>query len=175
MTTNMHPATLGPTANLVEKYRVALEKISDQMLLILLWFNVFEEIMRAYCAWRLSRKPEHLRERQSSGELFDLVIAPKEHPTLNKKMRLLLELRNLVAHKFHVDGYRAKLAEFIKAATGKEAPEEAQARQAAFIDAITNLALDVAQHLISLPVRDEEFPVPVWSFELQEAQRKPKK
>ncbi len=83
-------------------------------------------------------------------------------------MRLLSELRNEVAHGFHKKTYREKIQTFISAVTNEPVPTEPkntdQLRQM-FMGCVTNLALEVAGHVMEVNERGE-FPLPLLNLDL---------
>jgi hypothetical protein len=157
---------------LIHQYKDAWSKVSaDLRLVVLLVFNAFEEVMKAVLAWRLTCSVDELPSRLTSGSLLGLVLTnSKDAKELRKQSELLSRLRNDVAHGFHKRAYKIKLAEFVKAVTGKPCPQRQQKQ--AFIDAVTSLALAIAVHVSDHVDERGEFPVPMLSLELGDLARK---
>jgi hypothetical protein len=161
---------------LMQQYKDAWLRASDDLrLVILLAFNAFEEVMKAYAAWRLSCGLEALPAtlKNNSGLLFDVVLtADKDARPLREQARKLSELRNDVAHGFHKRTYKGKLAEFVLTVSGEACPRYETKRREAFIEAVSTLALNIAVHINDNVNERAEFPVPVLSLELGDLARK---
>jgi hypothetical protein len=154
---------------LIQQYKDALGRVSsDLRLTVLLLFNAFEEVMKAFAAWRLGCRVSELPRSvaNSPSLLFDLVLPDTTAKTLRSRTKLLSELRNDVAHAFHKHTYRPKLDKFVAAdpqslIVGDSHPERVKALR----DAVFSLAMDVAIHLSEMPGRGE-IPIPILTLEL---------
>jgi hypothetical protein len=131
--------------------------------------------MKSFLAWRLSCKVEQLPRfaTHTSSYLFQLVLLDSNSGELRKRLESLVTVRNEVAHKFHLDTYEPLLIRFVESVTGNACPPDEPARRKAIIDAVFQVALEVAAiYMFQVPER-AEFPFPSLSMELASARVEP--
>lgn len=179
--TNYDMATATPEppdlpADLVNQYKDALARIEDLRLVILLAFNAFEEVMRAFAAWRLGCTSDDLPKflTNSPAFLFQVVQAGSTDKELGKQIQAFSELRNTVAHKFHQRTWKTKASAFVANVLAEPWPDETDQRRTMLIDAAFTIAINVAGHIDDLPARGP-WPFPHLSLELVHAKKGPPK
>lgn len=155
---------------LIEQYKKSLVNITDTRLVILLAFSSFEEVMKAFAAWRLSCSIDDVPRflTRSSNLLFQVVLIGK--PGLLQRAKKFAELRNNVAHKFHLGEYETLLANFIVDGPSKSQPPNEAEERRFLIETVFGLALEIAEECLNLPDR-AEFPYPMLSLELTAPQQ----
>ncbi len=150
---------------LIQQYKKAFADIQDVRLLILLLFNSFEEIVRAFAAWRLTCSVNELPFKNNSHSLIELILAGSAPKDLRMRIKKFSALRNTVAHKFHLNDYKQKLREFVESNSDKPYPDTEPKKRKVLIDAFCDLTLDVASHIDEIQPRGE-WPFPFLSLEL---------
>lgn len=152
---------------LIRQYKETLKSLSDIRLAILLLFNSFEEIMKSFAAWRLSCHIKDLPKfiSNSPHNLFEVTLTGPSAKELKKRTTLFSELRNIVAHKFHLKEYEPKLLDFIKGNDNNLIEASIPIDQNILVEAVVDLALDIASYIDEIQPRGE-WPFPLLSLEL---------
>jgi len=150
---------------LIQQYKKAFSAISDLRLLILLLFNSFEEIVRSFAAWRLTCPLKELPFKNNTYSLIELILAGSASNDLQMRIDKFRKLRNMVAHKFHLNDYEQNLKKFIESNSDKPCPDMEPEKRRALIDTFCDLTLDVANHIDKIQPRGE-WPFPFLSLEL---------
>ena len=165
--TNQSPINFELSEDLIEQYKEALTSLSDIRLMILLLFNSFEEIMKSFVAWRLSCHIEELPKfiSNSPHNLFEATLIGPSAKELKKRTKLFSELRNMVAHKFHLKDYESKLIEFIKENQKNSHKSLNSVEPKVLLEAVADLALDISNYITEIQPRGE-WPFPLLSLEL---------
>lgn len=99
---------------LIDQYKKTLLSLTDTRLVILLGFSSFEEVMKAFLAWRLGCPIDELPKSitRAPDLLFQLVLVGE--PKIFQRTKKLAEIRNNVAHKFHLETYEGLLSDFVQ-------------------------------------------------------------
>ncbi len=160
----------------MRQYKEALARVDDLRLVILLVFNAFEEVMRAFAAWRLGCASEELPTflTNTPSYLFQVVQAGSKDKKLLDHIKAFRELRNTVAHGFHLRTWEAMAGAFVTKVLDKAWPESMEERRTVLVDAAFTLAIGVLAYLDELPPRGE-WPFPHLSLELVDAKQNPTK
>jgi hypothetical protein len=146
---------------LIEQYKRSLAATTDLRLVIILLFSSFEEIMKAFLAWRLACRIDEL-PRLTASLLFDAVLISESEA--RRKVKCLSDLRNSVAHKFHLLEFEAKAAAFV-GTLANSWPSDEKGRCNVMVVTVFALALEVGDAMMRVPNRSE-FPFPELSFAL---------
>ena len=164
---NQSPIDFELSQELIKQYKEALASLSDIRLTILLLFNSFEEIMKSFAAWRLSCHIEELPKfiSNSPHNLFEVTLVGPSAKELKKRTKHFSELRNTVAHKFHLKDYEPKLIEFIKENLKDFHKTSIPVEPKVLLEAVVNLALDIASYIDEIQPRGK-WPFPLLSLEL---------
>jgi len=163
---NKAPLEVELPGELIRHYKEAFAASSDMRLLILLLFNAFEEIMKSFVAWRLGCHVDELPELPSRS-LFDLTLVGPSAKDLRKVTRKFSELRNAVAHEFHMNGYEEKLKVFVESLLKHPCPDSEEEKREDLIHAFRTLAFDVVDYMDGIQPRGR-WPFPFLSLELNE-------
>ena len=153
---------------LIEQYKAALTTIEDMRLTILLAFNAFEEMMRAFAAWRVGCSVKNYpRHMQSAANLIAVVLVDDspEVQRLRRQANAFKDLRNEVAHQFHRRQYTPALSSFVRDVLSTPLPTSALAKRRILIRAADRLTWEIALHLQHLHPR-VELPMPMLQIEL---------
>jgi hypothetical protein len=150
---------------LIQQYMKTFASLSDFRLLILLLFNSFEEIIKSFAAWRLTCPTDKLPFKNNPNLLIEVVLAGSSIKEMRKRIEKFRNLRNSVAHKFHLNEYKQNLKDFIESNSNKPCPQTEPEKRKALIEAFCDLTLDIAGHISDISPRGD-WPFPFLSIEL---------
>jgi hypothetical protein len=165
--TNKAPLEVELPSELIQHYKKAFAALSDMRLLILLLFNSFEEIMKSFAAWRLSCRIDELPKfiKVSPHSLFEVVLIGPSAKDLRKHTKEFSELRNAVAHNFHLNDYEEGLKMFIENVSKRPCPYSEEEKRKRLTEAVSLLALNIASCIDEIQPRGQ-LPLPFLSLEL---------
>jgi hypothetical protein len=159
------PISVELPPQLIDQYKKTLLNVTDIRLVVLLAFSSFEEVMKAFLAWRLSCSIDQLPRviTRTPDILFQVVLIGD--PKTYNRAKQFAELRNNIAHKFHLGEYEPLVAAFVEEVLGTKYPVAEIEQRQAVISAVFGLALEIGSHYLQVPDR-AEFPFPALSLEL---------
>ena len=166
MDNKLSTADFEPSLELIRQFKHALASVDDIRLVVLLLFNAFEVIMESFLAWRLGCARDDVQDyHMSSSHLFKITLPGPAAEKLRGDIDVFRKLRNTVAHKFHLQDYKPKIAEFVHRISGEPYPVADAAQRQALINAFFSLTLNIAGYLDDIPERGQ-WPFPMLSLEL---------